>query len=242
MIEEVVLFCGGKPLHPGSVPKPLTLMPNSISILGNYLRQKFLREVNQITLLAEEDYVEKLMSVIHGNELSHLNIRCITLQNGSSTFNKVHTLLSSKVKLAGSLLFTYPDIFYFGDFAEIFSDADLDSMFVTGVYLQSRFPEITFNPYSGDIRSISLRPPRVPASSSTIFAGHFFARYEQIRLDWEKFCSANRMRNDLSFEGDFFKYLVNENKLKVQILGRKWIKADSSNEMSLILDLLSSDN
>lgn len=239
MISNLVLFCGGDALYQNKRPKPLDLMPNSISVLENYLRQKHLEIIPKITILAEEEFYIEIKEKIESSNDNLRTISVLSVPNDSSTFSKTKTFLSQISTSEDTILFTYPDIFYFGSWDKLLSSEDLNSrMRISGLFLQSRFPEITFNPYVGRVLSINLRTKRVPANASTIYAGHFIARREDLESAINLFENEHKGITNAALEGDFFRFLVSAGKLDVCLLEEAWIKADSMKEMVQIIELL----
>ncbi len=239
MISNLVLFCGGEAIYQNKKPKPLDLMPNSLSVLENYLRQKHLEIIPKITILAEEEFYVEIKEKIESSNDNLREISVLSVPNESSTFSKTKRFLSQISTIEDTILFTYPDIFYFGSWANLLSSEDLNSgMRISGLFLQSRFPEITFNPYVGRVLSITLRTKRIPANASTIYAGHFIARREDLESSINLFESEHKDITNASLEGDFFKFLVSAGKLHVCLLEEAWIKADSMKEMVQIIELL----
>jgi len=239
MISNLVLFCGGDALYQNERPKPLDLMPNSLSILETYLRQKNLEIIPKITLLVEEEFYVEINEKIDSSNNNLRIISVLSVPNKSSTFSKTKSFLSQMSPSEDTILFTYPDIFYFGNWDNLLSSVDLDSrMRISGLFLQSRFPVITFNPYVGKVLSISLRTKRIPANASTIYAGHFIARHEDLESAIVLFESKHKDVTNATLEGDFFKFLVSEGKLHVCLLEEAWIKADSMKEKVQIIKLM----
>lgn len=239
MITDLVLFCGGDPIYAGNKPKPLALMPNSLSVLENYLRQKPLQQVPKITILAEADFLSDFERVAQGSHTQLKNINLLSVPNKSSTLDKLKKVCSSDCFYGSSLLFTYPDIFYFGSWEKLFSsEATSSKMRISCVYLQSRFSEISYNPYTRKALSLSLKPSRIPANKSIIYAGHLFAKTADLLNALDLFERNNGKIPKPTLEGDFFKCLVSEGLIEVDLLEDLWIKADSNKEMIEIINRL----
>jgi hypothetical protein len=233
MISDLVLFCGGDPLYTGQKPKPLSIMPNALSMIETFFQQEQILQVSKITILAEMDFFDeykKLIDVLDNNDDANLDL--LATPTGSSTLEKINLYLNSPRKHGKFSLFTYPDIFYFGDWTSLLSSEGLDKcMKISTVPLQSRFSEITFNPYTQKIQALSLRPTRVPANKSHIYAGHFFGQTNEIRKNLSVFESTQIGDAKQSLEGEFFKFLISNGLLEAHTLADYWVKADSWKEM-----------
>jgi hypothetical protein len=242
VIDNVILFCGGTPLYQNNRPKPLALMPNSKTILENYLGQKPLLSVPTITIIAEEDFVGLFAQIIDHHDEWKNKIVLKSSPNHSSTMEKLADFASSAEKQGSKFMFTYPDVFYFGNWDALFSEENFDQkMVVSSVYLQSRFSEVTFDPYTQRVRSVTLRPVRVPANASAIYGGHFLTQDRLLEDNLNIFEERFVKPSSPSLEGDFFKFLASEGSLRVSLLTNKWLKTDSQREMIEVLNLLQSN-
>jgi hypothetical protein len=236
VISDLVLFCGGKPIHDSNNPKPLALMPNSLTVLGNYLRQIHIEHIPNLVVLTDDDYVDEIQIECEKQASQIASFKILRTPNGSTTLEKLQEFLLSDVASGDMYVFTYPDVFFFGDSRDLFeSDYMPHSVQISGVYLQTRFPEISYDPYTQEVHSVSLRPPRIPANSTSIYGGHFAASHSFLQ---ENLCDFNKkygLAGRLSLEGDFFRFLSSAGKLRVCMLEGTWIKADSTKEMLEIL-------
>jgi hypothetical protein len=235
MISDLVLFCGGSPIHDAGKPKPLALMPNSVSILGNYLRQSPLRKIPHIVALAEEDYCEEIRVECERDVSFGANIKILQVPNRSTTLEKMQRFLTSEVALGDTFLFSYPDIFFFGEWKSLLEfDYTSCKMQISGVHLRTRFPEINYDPYSQRVHSVSLRPSRIPANAKSVYGGHFGASRKSLEESMSEFHESQEDLH-LSLEGDFFTFLSSTGRLQVSALEGVWIKADSTKEMIQIV-------
>ena len=239
MINNLVLFCGGDEVHTGNKPKPLVQMPNSLTILENYLRSEWVRSIPWISIITEFKYSKEIQVVLEQISILSNKIDLLECSNGSSTLEKIKRFATLKSATDENCLLTYPDIFYFGNWQKILqTKIENGRMFITGVPLQSRFPEISFDPYTRRVRSVSLRPKRMPANFSTIYGGQLLASISNLKQELNLFEKNREMTANLTLEGDFFSYLVSKRILQTIILNDQWIKADSYKEMLSILQLL----
>lgn len=239
MISDLILFCGGSPVPNQNLPKPLLVMPNSLTVLENQLFQLKDKNIPRITLLVEENYFDLVYALVEKKKESKKNIVILKTVNESTTLDKLSQFLSASIACGSNLLFSYPDIFYFGDWTENFKATSNDERIViSGVPLQSRFPELIYDPYTFEVSSVSLRPTRVPANSSTIYGGHLYAKLGTIRRCLESFyLESSHLLNPI-LEEDFLKFLSSNNLLDLTILENRWIKADSAKENWEICKLL----
>jgi len=238
-MSELVLFCGGASIYPIEKPKPLTLMPNTLTLIETYLSLTPLKQISQVTLIAESDFFNEIEEVAGMFNDESNQFRVLLTPNHSSTLSKLQYFLSSNISKSPNLLFSYPDVFYFGNWERLFTQ---DKMMISGVYLQTRFPEINFNPYTSKIHSLNLKPPRVPANSSTIYAGHFSGKLQDIAGALRLFDETRSNILNPTLEGEFFRFLVSQGSLTVNILDGTWIKADSDKERLAIVNLLKRQN
>jgi hypothetical protein len=239
MISDLVLFCGGNSIYDSNRPKPLALMPNTVSILGNYLRQDPLKRIPRIVALVEERHTKEFQLDCTRQKSTAMNIRLLEVSNGSTTFEKMQQFLLSRDVSGDTFLFSYPDIFFFGDWKQLLEfDYVSHKMLISGVYLQTRFPEINFNSYSQRVHSVSLRPTRIPANTKSIYGGHFGASRKCLEESLLEFQKIQRQELHPSLEGDFFTFLSSVGRLYVSSLEGAWKKADSIKEMMEIIQLI----
>lgn len=242
MTHSLVLFCGGRNAYNEASPKPLKLLPNKRSLIYNFLQQTKLRFFSRVFLLVEENLVGIFANEVQISGIQPDKVMIIPVSNESTTLEKLQEFLQTEFAFVNPIILSYPDIFYFGDLSSLLgNEARMSSVIVSGVFLQSRFPMINLNPYTGKARSVSLNPSRVPANASVIFGGHISSSATQLRQLLLEFDTSQEFTNKPSLEGDFLKFLANRGLLDVVVLFEKWLKSDSTNEEIDILDKLSEE-
>jgi hypothetical protein len=238
MIDDIVLFCGGPQIYGDAVPKPLSKMPDGSSVLVNYLRHQLMPS-ESITLMVESEFVQSFTNEV--SQLSKLNdkLRIVSCEQGSSTLEKMKRYLMLNERQTNKLLFTYPDVFYFGPPSDFFKLRFHEPVsYVSIVPLRSRFSQLAVDIYSSEVKSVSLRPVKMPANSTFIFGGHFFSDRKLIEKLLASFDDSEGPQHKLTLEGDFLKYLISNSVLESVLLSKRWVKADSVAELYEIQRIL----
>lgn len=239
-MTRLVLFCGGPNIFPGphghSVSKPLALMSNGRTVLENYLNLKNLETFDEIVLLVENKDGEEFKKLDLRESKFSGEIRIFKVSDDSSTLIKLLEFLTKEASSTGLLCLSYPDIFYFGELSSLNHNVNFEEqVVVSAVFLQTRFPQLSTNIYSGAVESISLKAKRVPANTGLIFAGHILSSKGFLEHKLQQMFDSGGDPVSSSLEGTFLKYLSSSGNLSSRILWETWLKADSSRETDEII-------
>ena len=239
-MDQLVLFCGGPPIYPGGVPKPLQLVDERQTLVELYVSSSFAGAFSTITILCETDYLSAFEKVSRGLRVDS-EIAVTETPNGSSTLEKLSLHLESTNASDVPTVFTYPDIFYFGTLPEPASDYPWHERVTLSLQtLKSRFPRVIVEPYSGQVRSITTHQGAVPANPVHLFGGHLMAS-PALLVQVLNSIGEQRIRDGGSLEVDAFSWMINRGMVDSILLDQLWLKADSPRDLEEIRSTMVSD-
>lgn len=232
-MDSLILFCGGPAIYPGGVPKPLQLMTEERTLLDYYLDTPFAAGFSEVTLLCEDDYLNDFERLVRTIE-SGRRITVLCSPNNSSTLEKIHLYLAARGTCDRPVVFSYPDIFYFGDLPLTETDFPWSEKAMLSLrILSSRFPRIIIDPFSGQVRSISSHQSAVPANPVHMFGGHLIASPKMLK---EALSAAMVQRGTEldSLEVGALAWMIGLGLVSSLVLDQPWMIADAPRDFEEI--------
>lgn len=238
-MTRLVLFCGGPANYTGGVPKPLQLVNGEITLLELYLKTPFAANYSDVVLLCESDFTEAFRDVAK-RCTNGVDIMLVETPSGSSTRLKIETFLSRARPEKHPVVWTYPDIFYFGSLIPR-EQVDWSERAVLSLRaMTSRFPRIVMDPYSRRVRSISTHQSVVPVNPAHLFGGHLLASPALVSRVLPE-VSKQATGESFSLEVDVFSWMINRGLMDASILEYPWLQADGPRELRTIREMLETE-
>ena len=242
MKRTLFLFCGGPAIYGEDLPKPLMPVRPGESLLRVYLR--FLetqqgRKLTKVTLLCDDNQEALFRSELENFDFL-VPISIMSCGTNVNTLGKFEVAISTVIDPSLISVFSYPDIFFFGERIEP-SEDDLkrnSGVFITAAPLTSRFPSLIIDSYNNIVKGISNYNSPVPANPHFVFGGELWGRTEAFVSLFRDFKLQVDMPNP-SLEYDFFFWLINQKKMGCTILHGHRIWVDSSRDVQNLLARLS---
>jgi len=238
MKRDFFLFCGGPAIYDNNHPKPLMTIRPGESLIRVYL--KFLLDrhpskTERLTLLCDDEHKDLIRKDLESFDCK-VPLGVVSCGSKSTTLTKLEFALSTVTDPSKFLEFTYPDIFFFGDCREPFSDELKTNPLVciSASPLTSRFPRLIIDEYKNIVRGISNYSSPVPANPHFVFGGNLWGQADGLRSLVRDF----KLQADLpnpSLEFDFFFWLINQKKMKCALSHGERILVDSSRDVRLLL-------
>lgn len=235
-MTRLVLFCGGPPIYPGDVPKPLQVVDGKRTLLELYLKTPFAADYSDVVLLCEPEFRSAFGEVVDCAEWD-VETTVVQTPSCSSTLQKLTTYLDSCPEDGVPAAWTYPDIFYFGRLIPRDLTDWSERAVISVRAMTSRFPRIVMDPYSLQVRSISTHQSTVPANPAHLFGGHLFASPSMLSQVLPQLTSSTRP-DFTSLEFDVFSGLISRGIVDALPLDSAWFKADGHRDLRDILKLL----
>lgn len=235
---EVALFCGGPKIYGPGLPKPLRPFANGLTLLQAYLVHLSNSHEAPVHLMIEESDVEHYRDV--AQQVKHDSVSLSISNNGSTTLEKLEVFLSGERAPNSQILFSYPDIFYFGDLRDFHLSSGVSKVLLGSHKHHVRFPRLSRHPFSNQVRSVGS--PNAPESTNPdwVYSGIFTGNTDILKERLESFQLHSTSRGiSRSLETDFFSFLANRKELEVIELESPWIQADSERELQFLAKTLS---
>lgn len=231
MKRELVLFCGGPAIFGDGVPKPLLPVQADRSLIEHYLGQVDPSQYVSVTLLVERAHVEPFRAAI-ARASPTVPSRLLVIDDGASTLRKLQAFTTTDLGPNRVLEFSYPDLFFDGDpgFDRLDPQVLEHQVLISQIPVNSRFPRLMIDEYSGEVRGISRHVSAVPANPYYIFGGHLLALPERLRVLLEDF-GAEYDLAVASLEFDFLSWLINRDLVIAHPLYGRMIHADTPRDL-----------
>lgn len=235
MSDTLVLFCGGPSIY-GGVPKPLQKLPTGETLLECYLRFFKPTVSTDVVLLVEQSFEADYSGMLKDLDYPS-KITTLACSDNSSTLSKLHRFLKAGYPAESTVMFSYPDMFVFGEIAtpDTTDPRLADSVFISFAPIVSRFPRLIVDPYDNTVRGISNHTTLMPANPLHVFGGHLLVRVGVMNTLVETFLAEAQLLSS-SLEFDMFFWLVNTARVHSMPIYGRWIQADSPREISTILN------
>ena len=231
-MNQLVLFCGGPTIYPGTVPKPLQVMASGRTLLEWYLSTPFTAAFQSVVLLCEDHNFEQFKRLT-GTLESQRDMQVVSTPEGSTTLAKLQNYVEES-KGDATLTCTYPDIFFAGTYRAPGRDYDWDHRITLGIRpLSSRFPTLMVDPYSGLVQSITYHHPAVPANPVHIFGGMLIAKAATLSRLLAEFRDYNSGRR-ATLEFETFGWMINLGIADSTLLEGHWFQADGPRQIEEI--------
>jgi hypothetical protein len=232
------LFCGGAAIDRQGRPKPLMKIREDRSLIVHflyYLERHRPVMPSSVTLLCDEGQKAAIEA-----ELTSLPypvpIRILSCGTKSSTFEKCEQALRGLTQGKELVQFGYPDIFFFGEYAEP-NKKVLESnshVHISAAALTSRFPRLFVDAYNNEINGISNYSSAVPANPHHVFGGDLWCQADVLLELIREFRSQEKLSAP-SLEYDFFFWLINHRKMRYVMLHGERLWIDSNRDVQLLL-------
>jgi hypothetical protein len=245
---ELFLFCGGVAMDQEGRPKPLMKLHDGRSLIAHFLSFFTAQNGNppkKITLLCDDG-----QKTLYEAELKKTQVLCsIAIQEcgkNSTTFEKFSCALRAldMEHVRSFIHFSYPDIFFFGESSEpsISSLESETALIISAAPLTSRFPRLSIDPYSNEVKGISNYNSPVPANPMHVFGGDIWGRAEKLIELIGEFSAQHAETLKPSLEYDFFFWLVNEKKVRCVMKHGERLLVDSFRDVQKLMTLLNYSN
>jgi hypothetical protein len=233
---HLVLFCGGDHIYGDGLPKPLYRSSSGDSLLSIYSSTSVYVNSETVTLL-----VENRSKAAFSKDVTRLGkskpLSLVVCPDGSTTLEKLLVYLRNESSPEGPTIFSYPDIFYFGDI-NVLDSVDLDkSIVLTSRSAVSRFPRLYVEPYGTAVRSISAQNKNVRTNNVLMFGGHLIAKPSFLEHYLESRQEAILSRGGkLEVEG--FSSFIGDGVAKHIELRGKWMQVDGPRDLAELAQAL----
>lgn len=233
------LFCGGPAIDGEGRPKPLMKVREDRSLIVHflhYLKHRRLEMPSSVTLLCDDGQETAIGAELRGFSYpAPISVHACGPQ--TSTFEKFEKALHKIKGNSAFVQFGYPDIFFFGEYAEP-KKVDLvsnTSVHISAAALTSRFPRLIVDVYNNEIRGISNYSSSVPANPLHVFGGDLWGRVVQLlALIGEYRTQFGTLAPSLEY--DFFFWLINHKKMRCVMLHGEQLWIDSIRDVHRLLE------
>ncbi len=235
-MTSLVLFCGGDPIYPTGVPKPLQEVRRGQTLLELYLDTANATGYEEIVVLCESRFAEAFRDIAERTHTAgELTIR--ETSDGSTTLTKLLAYLEECPNSESPIVWTYPDIFYFGSLSPPIGTEWRDEAVISLRPIASRFPRIVMDPFALKIRSISRRQSSVPANPAHLFGGHLIASPAFLSSFLGDALSQVR-EAEPSLEFDVFSWMISRGLVNALPLQEAWLKTDGPRDLRDVLAMI----
>lgn len=227
--SELVLLCGGPAIYGTGVPKPLQLVRGRETLLELYINSGPFANVETANLLVERrdlDAFEEVLDRLGSRALIHVS------EDQSSTAQKILGFCERSVARDQLHVFTYPDIFFFGDLGQEFYE-DESKIWLSSRTMSSRFPRFFAEPYSSKLLSIS--PPHEQEGSNRVlmYGGHIVSRPNVLVSAINEWLADSDSKGGVLEERGFAHFVRCGLARHFELRG-DWYQADNAREISKI--------
>lgn len=226
---KLVLFCGGPAIYGNGVPKPLMVLNEGETLLGLFSKTNIFRNASSVELLVEDQFESDFAKEA---KLMGPHVRLRASEDFSSTGNKLRDYCRNSAEPETLTIFSYPDIFFFGEIGGDFLSDD-SKVWLSSRSALSRFPRFFPEPYGPRLLSISGPGEKQGSNRVLMFGGHIIAKPEILIQALDSWMISNDSKNPI-LEEQGFSFLVRSGlAAHFELLGN-WLQADSPRDLARI--------
>ena len=223
---KLVLFCGGPAIYGNGVPKPLTVLTDGETLLDLYSKSDVFRKASSVDLLVEREFE---YAFTQESDKLGPKVRVRVSENFSSTGLKLKQFCEESSEPEALTLFSYPDVFFFGDLGSDFS-TDADKIWLSSRSVLSRFPRFFPEPYGSRLLSISGPSEKEGSNRVLMFGGHIIAKPSILGPELESWFRTTYTKGEILEEQGFSHFVRSGLAAHFELLG-SWFQADSSRDV-----------
>lgn len=233
---KLVLFCGGPAIFGNGVPKPLMVLNKGETLLSLFSKTDIFRNASSVELLVEDQFESEF-----AQEAKRMgaHVRLRTSEDFSTTGVKLRDYCRNSEQPETMTIFSYPDIFFFGEIGGDFLSDDR-KVWLSSRSALSRFPRFFPEPYGPRLLSISGPGEKQGSNRVLMFGGHIIAKPGILVQALDSWMSSNDSENQILEEQGFSFFVGSGLAAHFELLGN-WLQADSPRDLVRIsnqVDLL----
>jgi len=223
---KLVLFCGGPAIYGKGVPKPLMLLSTGETLLGLFSKMPVFRNASSVELLVEDQFESDF-----AKEAESLgpHVKLQMSRDFSSTGEKLRDYCRNSAEPDTMTLFSYPDVFFFGEICSDFFTDD-DKVWLSSRSALSRFPRFFPEPYGPRLLSISGPGEKQGSNRVLMFGGHIVAKPEILVQPLDSWIDGLDSESQILEEQGFSSFVRSGLAAHFELLG-SWLQADSPRDL-----------
>ena len=223
---KLVLFCGGPAIYGSGVPKPLKVLTDGETLLELFSKSDVFQKASSVDLLVEREFE---YAFAKESEKLGPKVRVRASENCSSTGLKLKQFCEESSEPHTLTLFSYPDVFFFGDLGSDFSTNE-DKIWLSSRSVLSRFPRFFPEPYGSRLLSISGPREKEGSNRVLMFGGHIVAKPSILGPELDSWFKNIYTKGEILEEQGFSYFVRSGLAAHFELLG-SWFQADSSRDI-----------